>query len=128
MFKERFNAGYRIVDSISVGSIEFVLGVHVEKPGMYVTWRCGGYADPNKEMGYCWGNYFNDELAAKRDLIVRALDALEVWHYQRGGVEVDVDLTEILKLGVMQCDDGWDTGFVRYEDPPEDSVRAEVSE
>ena len=111
----RFNAGYRIVDSVSVGSIEFVLGVHAEKPNMYVTWQCYGY-DADKELyGYRWGHYFNDELAAKADLLIRALEAAEVWHLNRGGMEVDIDFTEIAKLGVMQHGDEFDTGFICYE-------------
>ena len=91
MFKERLNAGYRIVDSVSVGSVEYVLAVHTEKPNMYVTWQCNGYDPYNQTFGYCWGHYFNDELAAKADLLMRALEAVEAWHYNRGGADVDID-------------------------------------
>ena len=121
MFKERLNAGwYRIVDSVSVGSIEFVLAVHATRSDMFVTWQCYGNDEMDKELcGYRWGHYFNDELSAKADLLMRALEAVEVWHNNRGGMEVDIDFTEIGKLGVIQRGDEFDTGFIRYETPPE---------
>lgn len=92
MFKERLNAGYRIVDSVSVGGVEYVLGTHAERPCMYVTWQC------IDQENYRWGHYFNDELAAKADLLARALEAVEQWHYQRGGAEVYINFGEIGKL------------------------------
>ena len=135
MFKERLNAGYRIVDSVSVGSVEYVLAVHTEKPNMYVTWQCNGYDPYNQTFGYCWGHYFNDELAAKADLLIRALEAAEAWHYNRGGADVDINYSEIAALGQKSDTDTeviTDTGLIHYEVPPDDKkadpVRAEGSE
>jgi len=73
----RTNAGYTITDSITIGDTEFVLGVDKEAPDTYVTWRCsnGNY--------YFWGHYTSDLLAAKKDLLERAGDALEKQLYRQ---------------------------------------------
>ena len=67
----RTNAGYTITDSITIGDTEFVLGVNEKAPDPYVTWWCsnGNY--------YFWGHYTSDLMAAKKDLLERAGDALE---------------------------------------------------
>lgn len=67
----RTNAGYTITDSITVGDVEFVLGVSSEGPDMFVTWQCsnGNY--------YFWGHYTSELLDAKKDLLERAGHALE---------------------------------------------------
>lgn len=68
----RMNAGYVIVDSISIDDVEFVLGVNTKVGGKFVTWRCSGGKD------YYWGHYFDDLLAAKGDLLARAGEELEI--------------------------------------------------
>lgn len=62
----RINAGYIITDSVHVGEMEFVLGVHSTAANQFVTWAC---KDGNN---YFWGHYFNDLMAATKDLIDRA--------------------------------------------------------
>lgn len=62
----RMNAGYIITDSIHVGEMEFVLGVHSTAANQFVTWAC---KDGNN---YFWGHYFDDLMAATKDLIDRA--------------------------------------------------------
>ncbi len=64
---ERSNCGYTIVQSLTIGDCEFVLGHNPEAPNPYVTWKCsnGDY--------YFWGHYSNDRMAADRDLLTRAV-------------------------------------------------------
>ena len=47
---ERSNCGYTIVQSLTIGDCEFVLGHNPEAPNPYVTWKCsnGDY--------YFWGH------------------------------------------------------------------------
>lgn len=68
---ERSNCGYTIVQSLTIGDSEFVLGHNPEAPNPYVTWKCsnGDY--------YFWGHYSNDRMAADRDLLTRAGQELE---------------------------------------------------
>ncbi len=68
----RTNAGYTITDSIHVGDTEFVLGVNDHRPAMFVTWQCTGGDN------YFWGHYHDDLLKAKKDLLDRAGEELEV--------------------------------------------------
>lgn len=70
----RENAGYRIINTISVGSVEVVLGECPSAPAAYVTWEC------RDGSNYYWGHYHTNRLTALRDLLERAgqeLDALE---------------------------------------------------
>lgn len=68
---ERSNCGYTIVQSLTIGDCEFVLGHNPEAPNPYVTWKCsnGDY--------YFWGHYSNDRMAADRDLLTRAVQELD---------------------------------------------------
>lgn len=47
--EKRVNQGYEIVQSIEVGTSEFVLGVSQYHPEQFVTWKCSGKTD------YYWG-------------------------------------------------------------------------
>jgi len=69
---QRINEGYVITDSIHIGETEFVLGVSSSTFTMFVTWACqdGDY--------YFWGHYYDDLLEAKKDLLDRAGEELEV--------------------------------------------------
>ena len=69
---ERINSGYRITDSVHLGESEFVLGVRMEAPEQYVTWKCrnGDY--------YYWDRYFSNLLDAQKNLIQRACDELRL--------------------------------------------------
>ena len=67
----RRNAGYIITDSIHVGEMEFVLGVHSTAANQFVTWACKGGND------YFWGHYHSDLLTATKDLLERATQELE---------------------------------------------------
>lgn len=77
---ERSNCGYTIVQSLTIGDSEFVLGHNPEAPNPYVTWKCsnGDY--------YFWGHYSNDRMAADRDLLTRAGQELERLE-QRMGIQ-----------------------------------------
>ncbi len=69
---QRINEGYVITDSIHVGETEFVLGKLDSKIPMYVTWACKGGDN------YYWGHYHDDLLKAKKDLLDRAGQELEM--------------------------------------------------
>mgnify|MGYP007047945947 CR=1 FL=1 len=69
---QRINAGYTITDSIYIEDTEFVLGVSVHEPAMFVTWACTGGDN------YFWGHYHSDLLTAKKDLLGRASQELEL--------------------------------------------------
>ena len=76
---ERINQGYEIIQSIEVGSAEFVLGVNVKAPNPYVTWKCSG------KDNYCWGHYMDSWLAATRDLCERALEEVAFLEQRHAG-------------------------------------------
>lgn len=82
----RINADYRIVDSIHVGEVEFVLGVHTARTNMYVTWRC------SQGENYYWGHYYTDELATKRDLIQRVQEELNREEYRQGNLARETEM------------------------------------
>ena len=67
----RKNQGFIIVNQITVGGAEFVLGVHEKNPNSFVTWQCKGKDD------YFFGHYFNNLLAAQKDFCRRALDEIK---------------------------------------------------
>ena len=66
--EEQINEGYKIINAISIGHTEFVLGVNVKHPDMFVTWECKGKTD------YFWGHYYDNELKATKDLCQRVMD------------------------------------------------------
>lgn len=75
---ERKNAGYKIIDSVTVGRTEFVLGQHPTAPSQFVTWECtAGGTD------YIWGHYFSNPLDAKTDLAQRVLQETEILKQQQ---------------------------------------------
>lgn len=59
---ERINQGYKIIKSVFVGNLEFVLGENPNAPNPYVTWQCKGGND------YYWGKYMNSLNQAKQNL------------------------------------------------------------
>ena len=65
---ERINAGYTIIQSVTVGDTEFVLGENRKAPDPYVTWRCDGGTN------YNWGRYFGNYHRARTNLFERALE------------------------------------------------------
>ena len=67
----RINAGYIITDSVHVGKMEFVLGVHSIAANQFVTWACKDGRD------YFWGHYHDDLLTATKDLLERGTQELE---------------------------------------------------
>lgn len=68
----RMNAGYIITESVHVGEMEFVLGVHSTVPNQFVTWACKCGND------YFWGHYHSDLLSATKDLLERATLELDL--------------------------------------------------
>ena len=66
----RTNAGYVITSSIHIGESEFVLGVNMNEPSQFVTWRCSGGSN------YFWGHYFSEQFAAEKDLVARAQEEI----------------------------------------------------
>ena len=67
----RTNQGFIIVNQITIGGAEFVLGVHEKNPNSFVTQQCKGKDD------YFFGHYFNNMLAAQKDFCRRALDEIK---------------------------------------------------
>lgn len=65
---ERINAGYTIIQSVTVGDTEFVLGENRKAPDPYVTWCCDGGTN------YNWGRYFGSYHRARTNLFERALE------------------------------------------------------
>ncbi len=63
----RMNQSFQVMDSITVGKSEFVLGVNLNAPSSYATWQC------MNGDNYFWGHYFTNEIAAKQDLCKRAM-------------------------------------------------------
>ncbi len=82
---ERSNCGYSIVQTLTIGDSEFVLGHNPEAPNPYVTWKCsnGDY--------YFWGHYSNDRMAADRDLLTRAGQELERLEQRMGRTQKNKD-------------------------------------
>ena len=66
---ERKNANYVIIQSVTIGDDEYVLGKH-ETTGKYVTWN---YANG----GYYYGHYIDDYATAKIDLYTRCINEME---------------------------------------------------
>lgn len=69
--KTRINAGYRIINAISVGNKEYVLGIHCEVPNQFVTWECKNGTD------YFLGHYLNTSLKAIKDLCERVMEEVQ---------------------------------------------------
>ncbi len=63
----RKNAGYIIINAITVGETEVVLGVHESLPNKFVTWLCNG------SDNFFWGHYHTDLLSAQKDFLRRGL-------------------------------------------------------
>ena len=59
----RKNQGFIIVNQITVGGAEFVLGVHEKNPNSFVTWQCKGKDD------YFWGHYFYKSACGTKRLL-----------------------------------------------------------
>ena len=61
----RRNAGYMILQTEKIGSLEIALGENPKAPAPYVTWMCRNGTD------YFWGHYFSSLLSASRDYMKR---------------------------------------------------------
>ena len=66
--EKRVNQGYEIIQSMEVGTAEFVLGVSQHNPNQFVTWKCSDKTD------YYWGHYTDTLLKATKDLCERTLE------------------------------------------------------
>ena len=88
--EKRVNQGYEIVQSIEVGTSEFVLGVSQYHPEQFVTWKCRGKTD------YYWGHYTDSLLKATKDLCERALEEIAYLEQreQRKGTKREIQKTE----------------------------------
>ena len=69
---KRMNAGYEIINSITVGKSEIVLGYNENASSKYVTWQC------TNGDNYFWGHYIDDKLKAQRDFLERGLKEIEI--------------------------------------------------
>lgn len=87
--EKRVNQGYEIVQSIEVGTSEFVLGVSQYHPEHFVTWKCSGKTD------YYWGHYTDSLLKATKDLCERALEEISYLEQreQRRGTKNEIQET-----------------------------------
>lgn len=63
--KRRMNAGYETIQSVPVGTTEFVLGQSIHTGAQFVTWECTG------GNNYFWGHYFKTKEKAIADLYDR---------------------------------------------------------
>ena len=90
LMEKRVNQGYEIVQSIEVGTSEFVLGVSQYHPEQFVTWKCSGKTD------YYWGHYTDSQLKATKDLCERALEEIAYLEQreQRKGTKREIQKTE----------------------------------
>ena len=72
----RFNQGYEIIESCSIGSKEIVIGHHPKAPNPYVCWYC--------KVGdsYYQGWYCNTLTAAREKLIGRYQSECEMPYNQ----------------------------------------------
>lgn len=68
--EQRTNAGYLITSTVQVGAYEFVLGVNMKTPNLFVTWKC------NDKQDYFWGHYTDNLQKATADLCERVLEEL----------------------------------------------------
>ena len=89
LMEKRVNQGYEIVQSIEVGTLEFVLGVSQYHPEQFVTWKCSGKTD------YYWGHYTDSLLKATKDLCERALEEISYLEQreQRRGTKKEIQET-----------------------------------
>lgn len=89
LMEKRVNQGYEIVQSIEVGTSEFVLGVSQYHPEQFVTWKCSGKTD------YYWGHYTDSLLKATKDLCERALEEISYLEQreQRRGTKNEIQET-----------------------------------
>ena len=78
---ERINAGYTIIQSVTVGDTEFVLGENRKAPDPYVTWCCDGGTN------YNWGRYFGSYHRARTNLFERALEMAGSRYREYAGAE-----------------------------------------
>lgn len=60
--EKRFNQGYEIIETCTIGSTELVIGHHPTAPNPYVCWYCKNGTD------YFWGYYCNELSAAREKL------------------------------------------------------------
>lgn len=83
----RENAGYIIINSVTVEHKEIVLGG--SSGGFYVTWEF------TEDGGYNYGHYFDDKLMAMRDFLARSTKEVEYLIEQREDrrrhLDVDAD-------------------------------------
>ena len=84
MQDKRINAGYEIIQAVTIGNTEFVLGENIHDHARYVTWEC------DKGSNYFWGHYFTDKDAAHRDLYDR-VEAEAAFRRNAAGYPKDKD-------------------------------------
>jgi len=70
----RMNAGYEIIQTVDAADKTFVLGESDKSPERFVTWR--QFSRGSKTFYEC-GHYFQEKLAAQRDLLQRGLEAVD---------------------------------------------------
>lgn len=69
----RVNQGYTILESETVGHMEYVLAENQNAPQPYATWARNMKNDEQREEeNFFWGHYFCDPEAAVKDLHARA--------------------------------------------------------
>ncbi|MBO4898613.1 MAG: hypothetical protein J5590_09985 [Clostridia bacterium] len=77
----RKNAGYIIVNAITIGESEIVLGVHESLPNSFVTWEC------NNKKDYYWGHYHTSLIAAQKDFCKRGLEKAKFYEVLKNNKE-----------------------------------------
>ena len=74
VFVDIMNAGYEIIQTVDAADKTFVLGESDKSPERFVTWR--QFSRGSKTFYEC-GHYFQEKLAAQRDLLQRGLEAVD---------------------------------------------------
>ncbi len=96
MDNKRVNAGYVITSAVSVGNMEFVLGVHSKAPKQFVTWECQHGTD------YIWGHYTDSLLKAVKDLCGRVMAEIEYLEQKEQGIVIRNANSEYFLLGIVK--------------------------
>lgn len=66
---QRSNIGYKIIDSIHIGSTEFVIGYNQKASMPYAVWEC------QNSDNFCFGSFVSNRATAEQTLLQRASNA-----------------------------------------------------
>ena len=96
---EKNNAGYSIIEEISLRGNNYVMGHNPNAPSPYVTWA---YVEDRDY--YTFGHYFSNKTDACADMIKRAMECLPAHEHDaliRGAMREEL-ISEIMEEGRME--------------------------